>query len=94
MLDESPATVRWPTAEPATLSKQAAHHELEDAVAAELDRLTLAQRGALELKSLGYSLDEIAEALGTSSSNAGVLVHRARQAARRAPCPIPRGAAR
>ena len=41
--------------------------------------MTVAQRGALELKSLGYSLDEIAEALGTSPSNAGVLVHRARK---------------
>ena len=57
----------------------AARHELEDAVAFELDQLTVAQRGALELKSLGYSLDEIALALGTSPSNAGVLVHRARK---------------
>jgi DNA-directed RNA polymerase specialized sigma24 family protein len=32
------------------------------------------------LKSLGYSLDEIAEAIGTSRSHAGVLVHRARGA--------------
>ncbi len=45
----------------------------------ELGQLTVAQRGALELKSLGYSLDEIAEALGTSPSNARVLVHRARK---------------
>jgi RNA polymerase sigma factor (sigma-70 family) len=58
----------------------AVHHELQEAVAVELSRLTVAQRGALELKSLGYSLDEIAEALGTSPSNAGVLVHRARKA--------------
>jgi RNA polymerase sigma factor (sigma-70 family) len=57
----------------------AAHRELEEAVAAELGRLTVAQRGALELSSLGYSLDEIAEALGISPSNAGVLVHRARK---------------
>jgi RNA polymerase sigma-70 factor, ECF subfamily len=57
----------------------ACHHELEEAVAEELGRLTVAQRGALELKSLGYSLDEIAEALGTSPSNAGVLVYRARK---------------
>jgi RNA polymerase sigma-70 factor, ECF subfamily len=57
----------------------AAHHELEEAVADELGKLTVAQRGAVELKSLGYSLDEIAEALGTSASNAGVLVHRARK---------------
>jgi DNA-directed RNA polymerase specialized sigma24 family protein len=57
----------------------ASHRELEDAVAAELGRLTVAQRGAVELKSLGYSLAEIAEALGTSPSNAGVLIHRARK---------------
>jgi RNA polymerase sigma factor (sigma-70 family) len=57
----------------------AARQELEEAVAVELDQLTVAQRGALELKSLGHSLDEIAEALGTSKSNAGVLVHRARK---------------
>jgi RNA polymerase sigma factor (sigma-70 family) len=55
------------------------HRELEEAVADELDRLSVAQRGALELKSLGYSLAEIAEALGTSPSNAGVLVFRARK---------------
>jgi RNA polymerase sigma-70 factor (ECF subfamily) len=57
----------------------ASHRELEDAVAAELGRLTVAQRGAVELKSLGYSLAEIAEALGTSPSNAGVLILRARK---------------
>jgi RNA polymerase sigma factor (sigma-70 family) len=57
----------------------ASARELEAAVADSLGRLTLAQRGALELKSLGYSLSEIAEALGTSPSNAGVLVHRARK---------------
>ena len=58
----------------------ASHRELEGAVAESLGRLTVAQRGALELKSLGYSLAEIAEALGTTPTNAGVLVHRARQA--------------
>jgi RNA polymerase sigma-70 factor, ECF subfamily len=57
----------------------ASHHELEEAVADSLCRLTLAQRGALELKSLGYSLVEIAEALGTTPNNAGVLVYRARK---------------
>jgi RNA polymerase sigma-70 factor (ECF subfamily) len=57
----------------------ACHRELEEALAGELEKLTVAQRGAVELKSLGHSLDEIAEALGTSPSNAGVLVHRARK---------------
>jgi RNA polymerase sigma-70 factor, ECF subfamily len=54
--------------------------ELADGVAAALARLTLPQRAALELKSLGHSLHEIAEALETTPNNAGVLVHRARQA--------------
>ncbi len=57
----------------------AVHRELEDAVEHGLERLSVAQRGALELKSLGYSLNEIAEALGVSPTNAGVLVHRARK---------------
>ena len=58
----------------------AALRELEAAVSTGLARLSVAQRGALELKSLGYSLAEIGEALGVSPNNAGVLVHRARQA--------------
>lgn len=57
----------------------ASHRELEEALAEGLGHLPLAQRGALELKSLGYSLVEIAEALGTTATNAGVLVHRARK---------------
>jgi RNA polymerase sigma-70 factor (ECF subfamily) len=57
----------------------AACRELEEAVGIELGQLTVAQRGALELKSLGYSLEEIAESLGTSPGNARVLVHRARK---------------
>ncbi len=58
----------------------ATHRELEAAVAVGLEQLTVAQRGALEMSSLGFSLVEIGEALGTSSGNAGVLVHRARKA--------------
>jgi RNA polymerase sigma-70 factor (ECF subfamily) len=56
------------------------HKELENAVEAGIANLPLAQRAALELKSLGYSIQEIADALETSPSNAGVLVHRARKA--------------
>jgi RNA polymerase sigma-70 factor (ECF subfamily) len=56
----------------------ASGRELERAVDEALAKLTLAQRGALELKSLGFSLAEIAGALGTTPTNAGVLVHRAR----------------
>jgi RNA polymerase sigma-70 factor (ECF subfamily) len=57
-----------------------AGRELADGLAEALARLTLPQRAALELKSLGHSLGEIAEALETTPNNAGVLVHRARQA--------------
>ncbi len=56
-----------------------AYRELEEALAVALGRLTIAQRAAFELKSLGYSLNEIAEAVGTSPINAGVLVYRARK---------------
>lgn len=72
-----PALADARNVDPCTL---AAYRELEEAVAAALERLPVAQRGALELKSLGYSLEEIAEAVGVSPSNAGVLVHRARRA--------------
>ena len=54
--------------------------ELEDAMEEGMAQLPVAQRAALELKSLGSTTNEIAEALGTSPSNAGVLVHRARKA--------------
>ena len=47
-----------------------------------LDQLPVAQRAALELKSLGHSLEEIADALSITSNHAGVLVHRARQTLR------------
>ena len=52
--------------------------ELEQAVEEGLSRLPVNQRAALELKSLGYSLHEIADMLAITPSNAGVLVHRAR----------------
>jgi RNA polymerase sigma-70 factor (ECF subfamily) len=48
-----------------------------------LGQLPVAQRAALELKSLGHSLEDIAAALAITSNHAGVLVHRARQAVRR-----------
>jgi DNA-directed RNA polymerase specialized sigma24 family protein len=47
-----------------------------------LDRLPIPQRAALELKSLGHSLEEIAEALSVKANHAGVLIHRARRAVR------------
>jgi RNA polymerase sigma-70 factor (ECF subfamily) len=58
----------------------AVHKELATAVGEALRRLPLNQRAALELKSLGCSLSEIAEALEVSESHAGVLAHRARRA--------------
>lgn len=58
----------------------AVHRELETAVGEALRHLPLKQRAALELKSLGCSLSEIAETLEVSESHAGVLVHRARRA--------------
>jgi RNA polymerase sigma factor (sigma-70 family) len=54
--------------------------ELEQAVRDGLARLPVQQRAALQLKSLGHSQQEIAESLNTTTTNAGVLVHRARQA--------------
>ncbi|MFO0879107.1 MAG: RNA polymerase sigma factor [Gemmataceae bacterium] len=54
--------------------------ELSERLAEGLARLPLPQRAALELKSLGHSLEEIAAALEITLSNAGVLIHRARQA--------------
>jgi RNA polymerase sigma-70 factor (ECF subfamily) len=55
-------------------------HELEEEIAEGLAALPEMQRAALELRALGQSKEEIAEILEVSPSNAGVLVHRARQA--------------
>ena len=58
----------------------AMHRELEQAVGEALARLPVQQRAAQELRSLGHSQEEIGELLEVTSSHAGVLVHRARQA--------------
>jgi RNA polymerase sigma-70 factor, ECF subfamily len=55
------------------------HREMTDMVEATLACLPVQQRAALQLKSLGHSLHEIAATLQISVSNAGVLIHRARQ---------------
>jgi RNA polymerase sigma-70 factor (ECF subfamily) len=55
------------------------YRELEQAVAQGLAQLPLPQRAALEMKSLGQSLEDIADALGIKANHAGVLIHRARQ---------------
>ena len=54
-------------------------HELEAEIAEGLAALPEMQRAALELRALGQSKEEIAAILEISASNAGVLVHRARQ---------------
>jgi RNA polymerase sigma-70 factor (ECF subfamily) len=79
-----------PPADPRAFEPRAMaeHRELESALADSLGALSPAQRGAIELKSLGYSLAEVAEALGTSPTNAGVLVHRARKALAEALAPF------
>lgn len=55
------------------------HAELEQAIASALARLPEPLRAAVELKALGHSLREIADILGVTTTNAGVLVHRGRQ---------------
>lgn len=54
--------------------------ELEVAIGEALAGLTVSQRAAVELRSLGHSLTEVAEILDISHGNARVTLHRARQA--------------
>jgi RNA polymerase sigma-70 factor (ECF subfamily) len=58
--------------------RAAMYRELQAAIGSALQRLPVQQRAALELKSLGCSLSDIAQSLGVTENNAGVLVHRAR----------------
>jgi len=58
----------------------ALQRELEEAVRAGLAQLPQLQRAAVELRALGMSKEEIAESLGVSATNAGVLVFRGRKA--------------
>lgn len=58
----------------------AMRNELEIAVAKALRELPVVQRAAIELRSLGHSLEEIAEMLDVSHANARVILHRARTA--------------
>ena len=55
------------------------YRELQAAIGSALQSLPVQQRAALELKSLGCSLSDIAKSLGVTENNAGVLVHRARK---------------
>jgi RNA polymerase sigma-70 factor (ECF subfamily) len=59
--------------------RAAMYRELQAAIGSALQKLPVQQRAALELKSLGCSLSDIAKSLRVTESNAGVLVHRARQ---------------
>ena len=63
----------------ASPAEVAVGNELERAIAGGLKRLPAQQRAAVELKALGYAQTEIAAMLGTTATNAGVLIHRARQ---------------
>jgi RNA polymerase sigma-70 factor (ECF subfamily) len=61
-------------------TEEAMASELDAAIQRGLCRLSVMQRAAIELKALGHSLEDIADTLGLSSTNAGVLLHRARKA--------------
>ncbi len=77
-LDDAPITVADPVAlRPEQILQ---HRELEQAIRDALQVLPPLQRAAIELRALGMSKEEIGEALGVSATNAGVLVHRGRQA--------------
>ncbi|HEY1067841.1 MAG TPA: RNA polymerase sigma factor [Pirellulales bacterium] len=52
--------------------------ELSVAVDAAMQRLPVEQRAAVELRSLGYALLDVAAALNVSHGHARVLLHRAR----------------
>lgn len=69
-----------PDPDAAAPDELAAAGELNEAVAAALKLLPPQQRAAVELKSLGHSQQDIADILGITTTNAGVLLHRGRQA--------------
>ena len=54
--------------------------ELSVAVESALRTLPTQQCAAVQLKALGHSQQEIAEIMGITTTNVGVLIHRARQA--------------
>jgi RNA polymerase sigma-70 factor (ECF subfamily) len=71
----------WEPTDPAAFSPEqlTMHKELQAAVADGLARLPALHRAALELKVLGHTPQEIAEALELTAGHVRVLVHRARQ---------------
>lgn len=78
--DDEPGAPPLADAKAASPEALAVRNELDEAVRAALAELPAEQRAALELKSLGHSQAEIAEALGKTSTHVGVLIHRARRA--------------
>jgi RNA polymerase sigma-70 factor (ECF subfamily) len=72
----APELIDWKLPDPLDA---AARRELQAALDAALARLPVAQQAAVEMKALGYSLAEIAEAVGVTPTNAGVLIHRGRR---------------
>lgn len=68
-----------PDPDAAAPDELAAAGELSDAVAVALRLLPPQQRAAVELKGLGHSQQDIADILGVTATNAGVLLHRGRQ---------------
>lgn len=81
LLDGDPDDARPGMADPRAHAPEAIaqRNELEAALEVALAELPVTQRAALELRGLGYSLREIAQALDVSETNAGVLIYRARQ---------------
>ncbi len=76
--DDRPLDVADPTAlRPEQIAQS---REMETAGREALQTLPQLQRAAVELRALGMSKEEIAEALGVSPTNAGVLVFRGRKA--------------
>jgi RNA polymerase sigma-70 factor, ECF subfamily len=74
------APTRWPTPEEGLLSG-----ETRGIILAALDELPPAQRMVITLREIGgWSSEEVAEALGISSGNERVLLHRARTQVRAA----------
>lgn len=59
--------------------KEAIAREMAGLIDASLAKLPATQRAAIYLTSLGYTLPEVAEMIGTTHGNARVLVHRARK---------------
>ncbi len=76
--DDPPRDVVDPTAP--SPPHEVIARELAERIEEALARLPIGQGGAIHLTSLGYTLPEVAEMLGTTHGNARVLVHRARKA--------------